>query len=239
MLKYGLYEQVISKDIRKEIDSLADSSILSTAPIDESEASVVLAKYLTAAVAKGLDNIRDSDGKLDSQVSLVNKILALIKSETRQESFDGMSVDERAEQLLALYSRKNSIYAVDARRGISRPQTSIAQSSLFTGARHEPSMFTELKNEIASCDRIDMLVSFIKWSGLRLIIDDLRAFTQNGGCLRIITTSYMGATDAKAVEELSLLPNTEIRVSYDTEQTRLHAKAWLFHTLGSVQPAGA
>ena len=229
MLKYGLYEQVISKDIRKEIDSLADSSILSTAPIDESEASVVLAKYLTAAVAKGLDNIRDSDGKLDSQVSLVNKILALIKSETRQESFDGMSVDERAEQLLALYSRKNSIYAVDARRGISRPQTSIAQSSLFTGARHEPSMFTELKNEIASCDRIDMLVSFIKWSGLRLIIDDLRAFTQNGGCLRIITTSYMGATDAKAVEELSLLPNTEIRVSYDTEQTRLHAKAYVFY----------
>lgn len=228
MLKDGLYEQVINNKLDTELAECTDK-LSTTASIDKAEASKVLSKYLTEVVEKGLDHIIDNGGDISSQVELVNKIVSVIKDETRESDFSEMSVAERAEQLLSLFDKKNSLLALNENANIVRPETSIAQSSLFTGAIHEPQMYTELKKEIVSCNRIDMLVSFIKWSGLRLIMDELTTFTKNGGELRIITTSYMGATDVKAIEELRKLPNTQIKVSYDTKRTRLHAKTYVFY----------
>ena len=227
MLPTGLYEQIINKALDAE---LAKTDKLSqTARIDEAEAAKVLAQYVAEIVEKGLDNVKDNGGDLNKQVELVNRIVSTVVKETREADFEELSVAERAEQLLALLERKNTIRALDEKAEVIRPETSIAQSSLFTGAIHEPQMYTELKKEIVSSNRIDMLVSFIKWSGLRLIMDELTEFTQNGGTLRIITTSYMGATDVKAIEELRKLPNTQIKVSYDTKRTRLHAKTYVFY----------
>lgn len=227
MLHDGLYEQIINKGLETELSTT--DKLSTTAPIDSAEASKVLAKYIAEVVEKGLDNVADNGGDVSSQVALANRIISTIIHETKENELDEMTVTERAEQLLALFDKKNSILSLDEKAAIIRPETSIAQSSLFTGAIHEPQMFTELKKEIISCNRIDMLVSFIKWSGLRLIMDELTTFTQNGGELRIITTSYMGATDVKAIEELRKLPNTKIKVSYDTKRTRLHAKTYVFY----------
>ncbi|MDD4413394.1 MAG: DUF3427 domain-containing protein [Oscillospiraceae bacterium] len=228
MLHQGLYEQIINKGLDRELAENTDK-LSQTAPIDAGESSKVLAKYISDIIEKGLDNVRDNGGDLSAQVELVNKIVTTIMTETKEADFDLLAVAKRAEQLLALFDKQNSILALNNKTEIVRPETSIAQSSLFTGAIHEPQMFTELKKEIVSSNRIDMLVSFIKWSGLRLIMDELTEFTQKGGELRIITTSYMGATDVKAIEELRKLPNTRIKVSYDTKRTRLHAKTYVFY----------
>ena len=229
MLHHGLYEQVINNGLTSELAKIPEAR-KAVAPIDKAEASKVLAQYLADVVQKGLDNVLDNGGDISAQIALTNQIVDLIQTTTKEADFAALGVDQRAEQLLALLREADPQLAVGKTASdLSRPETSIAQSSLFTGAIHEPQMYTELKKEIVSADRIDMLVSFIKWSGLRLLMDELREFTQNGGELRVITTSYMGATDVKAIEELRQLPNTKIKVSYDTKRTRLHAKTYVFY----------
>ncbi|WP_368293091.1 DUF3427 domain-containing protein [Dehalobacter sp. TBBPA1] len=228
MLKPGLYEQLINKLLRQEL-STSMGKVIQALPIDQEEAPRILSKYLAEVLEAVLSNVKDNGGSIGDQVALANHIVALVSDQTAQESLAALSVDEKAEQLFALFDKENSAFALNDKAEIVRPVTSLAESSLFTGAVHEPSMFAELKREILSCDRIDMLVSFIKWSGLRLLIEELKSFTQSGGKLRVITTSYMGATDVKAIAELVELPNTEIKISYDTKRTRLHAKTYVFY----------
>lgn len=226
-MKTGLYEQPINKKLDKELKELTDNFAVEKEQIDNEEAAGILSKYVKNVVEQSLRNISDSGSDLNEQLAFVNKVINAIQAETNTD------IDELAlandEQLLSVMDKTNTAQAVNQNVKTIRPVTSIAQSSLFTGAVHEPQMFSELKKEIFSCNSIDMLVSFIKWSGLRLLMEALTEFTNNGGKLRIITTSYMGATDIKAISELAKLKNTEIKVSYDTKRTRLHAKAYIFY----------
>ena len=230
----GFYEQIINEYFAKKLKNV-DSSFKEIKAIDQTEASSVLSGYLKDIVTQGLESAKGSEESksdalgLQRQIDLTNKIIKLIQEETNNEELKESFVDKKGEELLTLLDSQNNIRVVNPNAKIFRPQTSLAESSLFTGAKHEPRMFNELKAEISTCDRIDMLVSFIKWSGLSLLLDSLKEFTQRGGQLRIITTSYLGATDYKAIEELHALPNVEIKISYETKRTRLHAKSYIFH----------
>ena len=71
-------------------------------------------------------------------------------------------------------------------------------------------------------------MAFVRWSGVRPLLDALRRHCDAGKPLRILTTTYTNSTEQRALDELRRL-GAEIKVSYDTSSTRLHAKAWLFH----------
>ena len=78
MLPPGLYEQVINNALTRELAELPEAC-KSVAPIDRAEASRVLAQYLADVVQKGLENVLDNGGDISSQISLINKIIALIQ----------------------------------------------------------------------------------------------------------------------------------------------------------------
>lgn len=231
MLKQGIYEEIITKKLQEELtDSNLDFDI-GRSSLDVEEARKVLSSYISSVTRKALKAVRDEEKNdqlaLLKQIETCNEIISILSQRLDHQEFEQLKIAEEGEVLTHIYSKMNSIRSI-GNQEVIRPITPISESSLFTGSSYEPNMLGELKKEIVSSDSIDMLVSFIKWSGLRIILEELKTFTERGGRLRVITTSYMEATDYKAIQELSKLSNTEIRISYDVQRTRLHAKAYLF-----------
>lgn len=230
MLPEGIYEEIINQKLKTDLTKLSNHDIR-TEKLDVEEARKMLATYISSVTRKALHFIRDEEKNNDTaallkQIKTCNEIIAILSDRLNDAEFHSLQIAEEGEILTSIYSKINHVRSLK-KSEVVRPITPISESSLFTGSHHEPNMVGELSREIQSSNEINMLVSFIKWSGLRCIIEDLRNFTKTGK-LRVITTSYMEASDYKAIIELSNLPNTEVKISYDKDRTRLHAKAYMF-----------
>jgi len=205
----GLYEKIIGNILKEELESINN---LETRTVDDSELPRVLSISYQKKIRELISKIPDKADR-NEFINNLNRILKLGHFEYSDDVY---------QELLAIHEDKDQFNDLVN----NRPRTSIASSTLFTGFTG-PTLESELSKEIRTADEVDFLVSFIKYSGLRLIYDDLVELTKKNK-LRVITTSYMGASDYKAILELSKLPNTEVKISFDTKRTRLHAKAYFF-----------
>lgn len=215
-LKPGLYERLIDLDLESDIE-LAYGLQKDVAPVDDGESHIILANHLMRVIARVLKSA-DSTNRLSKQIDIYNRIVKLLA--TAQDDAAGSTLRE-ATRLLAVRD--------PGRPALQRADTPISQGCILTRTRLDPTLESQLKKEMASSDAVDILCSFIKWSGIRRLKDELENFSERPSAeLRVITTSYMGATDVKAVEFLRMLNNTSVKLSYDHERTRLHAKAFIF-----------
>lgn len=225
----GLYEQLINKLVKNKLESIDSEKFhISETTLDKEEASQYLSLYLAETIKFALNEIKEKDRPL-KQIELSNRIIQLLIRELDCIELNDNLLETEGKILQAIFSKLDFPFPnVEARLKEITPYTRLSQSELFTGNNVGISLESELRKEILSADEIYWLVSFIKYSGIRIFKKELEEFTNSGKKLKIITTSYMGATDVKAVEYLSSLPNTEIKVSYNSEHERLHAKAYLF-----------
>ena len=111
---------------------------------------------------------------------------------------------------------------------VGEPLTPLLDTTLLTNAPGEPTLWNQLRSEIGSADAIDVIIAFIRRSGISPLLDALARHCDRGRVLRVLTTTYTGSTERHALDLLAAL-GADVRVSYDLTTTRLHAKAWVFH----------
>ncbi|WP_419176894.1 DUF3427 domain-containing protein [Desulfosediminicola sp.] len=213
-LPVGIYEKLLDEELKELLDRNPDLKPV-LRKIDDEESPQIYAQFLGNLVGKALQVT-----KKDKRTEIVNRLIELL-SET-----DGLDYILRH---TLLRDDKNLLTEVrNSERSLVRPVTPLSSSALLTGQGIDPPLEHELRAEMLTADRVDILISFIKWSGLRLLMPAFDRLTKENIPVRIISTSYMGASDPAALEWLAQQGNVEIKVSYDTGGTRLHAKAYHF-----------
>lgn len=228
MQQTGLYEKLITQLISSRLDR--ESFYIGERELEPSDAAVWLSRFLANILEYAIGSIPAGENRIEKQIELSNQLLFWLKDKLQDDGFiEENLLDSQGKILTSLYETENPI-ASDLKKYVSdiTPLTGLTQSELFCGSNAGLSLESELKREILSADEIYWLVSFIKWAGIRIFRKELEEFTRSGRKLKVITTSYMGATDAKAVEFLAGLSNTEVKLSYNTQRERLHAKSYLF-----------
>jgi superfamily II DNA or RNA helicase/HKD family nuclease len=213
----GAYERLIDQATRRRLGSLSE--------LTAEERTLLAAEApdrLAAHVAERLREKLRRTSDLDEQVGLVQQVL---------EQLGGLEAATDRSLLLDDPAALLTWVGTQLLPGETRPPLPLiplSDSDLLVNARQEPRLAEALVRELETADRVDLLIAFIRFAGIRILIDPLRRLTQRGVPLRVITTTYLGSTERRALDELRDL-GAEVKVSYDTRSTRLHAKAWLLH----------
>lgn len=235
----GVYETLVSTAIERKLEELPnDQYLVKKVKIDSAESCKMLSDYLADVVCEILKDYfrkQTPEKSISAQVEVVNRVLQYIESEWRDDnvitSDYQLSEKSKLEFLRGIYSTVGYTMAQVEERAKNHPISGYRVSSLFTGG-NDLSIDDEIKRDIQTADQIDLVVSFIKFEGLRLIYRDLKDFLcRPNARLRILTTTYMGATDPKAIRKLFELKeygDVQIRASFNIKQERLHAKAYIF-----------
>lgn len=206
----GLYDSLLTHDLVAEIKhfDFVQREIVT---------GEVLDKYLLNTIARALIEKFNSLKKSEDKIEFANELLGLLGSNIRV--FDGAD----AEVLLALVFDKNT----GTKHLDDRPSIALSDLGLLTNSRAGLSAGSELRKELPSADKVMILMAFVKKAGIAHIEKQLAILRDRKVEVRLITSVYMAGTHAEALDRLVNEFNVKVKVSYDADVIRLHAKAWL------------
>jgi superfamily II DNA or RNA helicase/HKD family nuclease len=224
-LRPGLYDAVIDAALRRRIDALDPDLLADEDHLENAEAPDRLSRIFGQILRGALEATPD----LTARAHLIAGLREIIRNAQADLLDDGqLSLPGAGSPLSRLLEVRARYGGLGVTQPTRRPTTPLADSTLLINAPGEPAMAQELQAELASADRADLLIAFVKWSGIRLVEEPIRELIARGGRIRVLTTTYTGASELHALSALARW-GADVRISFDNRRTRLHAKAWIFH----------
>ncbi|KJK12827.1 helicase [Terrabacter sp. 28] len=219
-MEEGLYEAIVTDALIKRLKSVPDD-LTDRRPLNKAEAADRIAIHVSREIERALSDVSD-EKRIEVGVNVARAIVGQL-GELSSASVDEMPAPH-GEVLRGVLTRRPD----GEPEPVAEPLTPLLDTALLTNAPGEPSLWKQIQSEIASADSIDVVMAFVRRSGINPLLEALRRHCGAGRELRLLTTTYTGSTESSALDRLIDL-GAGVRVSYDTTTTRLHAKAWIFH----------
>lgn len=215
-LPAGIYERILNAHDAAVLSDLPPNLRAQTEPYTTDDV-ILVSQYVQRELERRLASIPSAERQLE----LVDHVLRIIEQADARPTSSGYELTDRI---------LRAIFHVDGGSDFARnrPDTPLTENAVFTAGMNQLALGPQLARETSSANEIYLLVSFIRQSGLDILWSSLQKFTDRGGVLHVLTTSYMGATQLSAIDRLMDLTNTDIRISFDTRSTRMHAKVYVF-----------
>lgn len=229
-LPVGLYDSLLTQELQNRI-AWAETGQRVHAFIEElpdAEDTEVLAQHLHELIRQALAGQETRADRL----RMTQRVLEALGEDFLQHTVAPDAPDNDNDQpVVKILSELAALPDTELAtlEPTARPETALSEVALLTNTYGEPQVGAEIKTELASADRVDLLMAFVKLSGLNTMDAELARLKAENIPFRIITSTYLGASEAKAIHRLAEEYGGEVKINYAANATRLHAKAWLFH----------
>ena len=222
-LPRGLYELLVTEALADQLQAPGLPGDPAFDDLREAEAADRIALHIASVVERAVETLPDKE-RVAVGTAIARRLIDQIALDAKADSLTAERPAAPAQLLRAIRGHKpdGSVDKIEA------PLIPLLDTTLLTNSPGEPRVGHQIAAEIASADRIDVVMAFIRRSGINPFREALRRHADAGRPIRVLTTTYTGSTEAEALDLLAEI-GAEVRVSYDTGSTRLHAKAWLFH----------
>ncbi|MCM2323625.1 MAG: phospholipase D-like domain-containing protein [Oligoflexia bacterium] len=222
-LKPGIYETVLTEDLYRKLERISSDLGHQREDLTSVDIADRLARHIGEVTRRAIDSLPE-DERVEAALKLTEALLKTVG--TQVQDFEPAADTPRPPG--SLLQSIAPVLPDGTQQTLKRPLIPLLDTTLLTNAPGEPRVGSQILEEIDTADRIDLIMAFIRRSGINPLEETLKRHCQAGKELRVLTTTFTGTTELKALERLQAL-GAKVKVSYDQSINRLHAKAWLFH----------
>ena len=177
----GLYEMLLTDGLKARLQALA-ASVPDERSLHPAEAPDRIAWHLSRQIERALNGVGELDrARVGIEVAraLLDRLGEMVDVDPSDAPADPATV------LHAILGRRPD----GTTEPIAEPLIPLLDTTLLTNAPGEPNLWSQLRSEIESADRIDVVMAFIRRGGIAPLVDALRRHREHGRSLRVLTTT--------------------------------------------------